>query len=133
VSEANLERVRALVRAFETRDRTVADHFTPDVVMHAPEGWPEPGPMLGREEVIGQFVRLGEDWKSYTMTITRTETRPESVIASILWKARGAASEIALDAELTGVYFFRDGLVHELAFFWSWDEAVAAADRGPSR
>ena len=133
MSDANLERVRSLVQAFEEGDRSVIDYFTPDAVMYAPDGWPEPGPLVGREEVIGQFARLGEDWKSHAMTIEQAETRPGVVIVRLLWRGQGAASEIALDMELSGAYFFRDGLVHELAFFWSWDEALAAAERGPSR
>lgn len=133
MSDGNLETVRALVRAFEERDESVVEHFAPDAVMYSPEGWPEPGPMLGREAVIGQFVRLAEDWQNHAMTIEHAETRPGAVIVRLLWKTTGAASSIALDMELSGVYFFRDGVVHELAFFWTWDEAVAAADRGPSR
>ncbi len=133
MSDANLEVVRALIRAFEEGDTAVTEYFAPDVVMHAPADWPEPGPSRGREEVIGQFVRLAADWKSHTMSIEQAETRPGAVIAHLLWRTRGAASEIALDMELSGAYFFRDGVVHELAFFWTWDEAVAAADRGPSR
>jgi hypothetical protein len=133
VSDARLDIVRRLTQAFEDRDAGIAEHFASDVIMHAPDGWPEPGPLIGRDEVIGQFTRLGEDWQSHTLTIEQAETRPGAAVVRLLWKTTGAASEIALGMEISGTYFFRDGLIHELGFFWSWDEAVAAAERGPSR
>jgi hypothetical protein len=134
VSEAHLATVRALVRAFEEDGMEVAMRaFHPDVVMHAPERWPEPGPLVGRDEVLAQFVRLGSDWESHTMSIEDAESGPNWVVVRLLWRTKGAASAIALDRELSGVYFFGDdGLVHELAFCWDHDEARAIAERGPT-
>ena len=63
MSRENVEIVRA---AFETWDAGDIDAFRelydPDVIMRPPEGWPEPGPFVGREAVIRQFKQARETW-----------------------------------------------------------------------
>jgi hypothetical protein len=35
--------------------------------MRTPEGWPEPGPYVGREAVMREFEQLQETWDTYTL------------------------------------------------------------------
>jgi hypothetical protein len=47
-----VEVVRRVYDAWNAGDMTaLRDLCDPDVVMHHPEGWPEPGPSVGREAV----------------------------------------------------------------------------------
>jgi SnoaL-like domain len=36
--------------------------FDPDVILHAPKGWPEPGPYVGREATMRRFEQMRETW-----------------------------------------------------------------------
>jgi hypothetical protein len=36
--------------------------YDPDVIMRSPDGWPEPGPFVGRKAVMRQFEQLRETW-----------------------------------------------------------------------
>ena len=48
--------VRRVYEAWNAGDMTaLRDLCDPDVVMHHPEGWPEPGPSVGREAVLRQW------------------------------------------------------------------------------
>jgi ketosteroid isomerase-like protein len=49
----NVEVVRRVYDAWNAGDMTaLRDLCDPDVVMHHPKGWPEPGPSVGREAVL---------------------------------------------------------------------------------
>ena len=58
-----------LVRAgFETWNAPDMDAYRglldPDIVWRPPQGWPEPGPYVGREAVMRQLKQLRETWNS---------------------------------------------------------------------
>ena len=128
MSEANVEVVRDLIHAFNVRDEPRArEIFAPDVVMFAPEGWPEAGPERGVDAVVGQFDRLADDWESFAVTILSEETTAESVLLRLNWRAKSASTGLAFEMELSGVYRFQDGRVVEVTFFWEHDEALDAA------
>ena len=58
MSQENVEVVRRVYDAWNAGDMTALRALCdPDVVMHHPEGWPEPGPSVGREAMI---VRIRE-------------------------------------------------------------------------
>jgi hypothetical protein len=38
------------------------EHFDPNVIMRMPDGWPEPGPEVGREAVMRQLGQQRETW-----------------------------------------------------------------------
>ena len=116
------------IRAFEEQDTEKAGELLwPDVVMFGPEGWPEPGPDYGREAVVQQFLRLAEDWSRYSMTIQRADTADHAVVARLHWRTQGAASDIPMELEMSGVYLLRDGRIAEMRFFWDHDAALDAA------
>jgi ketosteroid isomerase-like protein len=63
LSPENVEVVRRVYYTWNAGDMTaLRDLCAPDVVMHHPEGWPEPGPSAGREAVCAngsRFATLG--------------------------------------------------------------------------
>jgi len=57
VSKENVEFIRAALETWNTGDMdAVREVFDPDVIVRLPEGWPEPGPFVGREEVMRQLL-----------------------------------------------------------------------------
>src|SRR5687767_10677541 len=63
MSEQNVEVDRATFKAWNAWDMdALRDLYSPDIIMRHPEGWPEPGPFVGREAVMRQFEQLRETW-----------------------------------------------------------------------
>jgi ketosteroid isomerase-like protein len=71
MSQENVETARA---SFETWNAADMDAFRdlldPDVILRNPEGWPEPGPHVGREAVLRQFQEARELWDSDVLEAT---------------------------------------------------------------
>ena len=50
--DENVELVKTALEAWNAGDMDAfGESFDPDVIMRAPEGWPEPGPFVGRDAV----------------------------------------------------------------------------------
>jgi ketosteroid isomerase-like protein len=61
VSEQNAEVVRSLLETWNAREMDgFRQLYDPNVVVRAPEGWPEPGPFVGRDAIMRQFEQLRE-------------------------------------------------------------------------
>ena len=69
MSQENVEIVRRL-RSMERGDMdAIRELFGPDVIWRAPEGWPEPGPYVGREAVMRQLGQMRETWDADTFEL----------------------------------------------------------------
>ena len=56
MSQENVEVVRAFFEAWNSGDMdAVRDTYDPNVIVRAVEGWPEPGPYVGRDAVMRQW------------------------------------------------------------------------------
>jgi ketosteroid isomerase-like protein len=56
MSQANVDTVKASYEAYNAGDtEALRDLYHPGVVTHHAEGWPEPGPSLGREAVLREI------------------------------------------------------------------------------
>ena len=63
MSQENVEVLRAFFAAWNAGDMdAIRELLHPSVIMHAPTGWPEPGPEVGRDAVMRQFHRLRDAW-----------------------------------------------------------------------
>ena len=61
MSQQNVEVVRAAFEAWNAGDMdTGRELFLPDAIMRLPDGWPEPGPFVGREAVFRQLDQMRE-------------------------------------------------------------------------
>jgi ketosteroid isomerase-like protein len=68
MSQENVEVVRRVYDPWNAGDMTaLRDLCDPDVVMHHPEGWPAPGPSVGREAVLRQWEQLRDTWTGDTL------------------------------------------------------------------
>jgi ketosteroid isomerase-like protein len=124
MSQENVELVRAFFGTWNARDMdAVRDALDPDVIVRTPEGWPEPGPYVGREAAMRWFEQLRETWDADDFEfIGDFIDGADRIVVRFIW--RGAGYGPGADLEMTGVYTVRKGRVFGIEFFWSHSEAL---------
>jgi uncharacterized protein len=97
----------------------------PDVIVRAPEGWPEPGPFVGRDAVMRQFEQMRETWEAEALeAISDFMEVGDRVAVRQLWHGAGHGPEANL--EMTAVWTVRKGRIVFTEFFWDHAEALEA-------
>ena len=128
MSQENVEIVKAAIAEWNAGDMDgLREVFDPDVIVRLPEGWPEPGPFVGREAVMGQWERNREVWDADTLEpVGDLIDAGDRVVVRWIWRgvARGPESHL----EFTAVYTMRNGLIVSLEIFHSKDEALKALE-----
>ena len=70
MSQENVEVARAFFQAWNAGNMdALRELLDPDAIARPPEGWPEPGPFVGREAVMRQFEQLRETWDTDTFEL----------------------------------------------------------------
>ena len=123
MSQENVEVVRARYEAWNAGDMDAfRELYDPDVIARAPEGWPEPGPFVGREAVMRQWEQQRETFDADTLEpISEFIDAADRVVVRFIWRGVGHGPQANL--ELTGVYTLRKGRVFGAEFFWDHAEA----------
>jgi ketosteroid isomerase-like protein len=126
MSQENVEVVRAGLEAWNAGDMDAwAESLAPDVISHPPEGWPEPGPFMGKEAVERQFMQLRETWDADALeVISDFIDAADRVVVRVIWHGAGYGPEA--DLEMTCIYTVRKGKLLGLEFFWNHAEAIEA-------
>ena len=126
MSQENVEIVRALFEAYNAGDMDAfRELYDPDVIVRTAEGWPEPGPYVGREAVMREFERYRETWDADTLEpIGDFIDAGDRVAVRYIW--RGAGHGPDLNMEVTVVFTMRKGRVVFQEFFWDHAEALKA-------
>ena len=127
MSGENAAVVRAGFGAWNAGDMdALRETFDPGVTWRPPEGWPEPGPFVGREAVMRWFEQLREAYDDYvTELIGDLIEATDRVVVSQVWHGAGRGPEA--DIESTGVFTVRNGRVIDVEQFWDRAEALEAA------
>ena len=126
MSKENIEVARASLDAWNAGD-TDAFHelLDPDVILRNPEGWPEPGPHVGREAVLRQFQDARELWDSDVLEPTSDFIDiADRVLVRTIW--RGVRHGVESHLEFTIVYTVRKGGIFGFEYFWDHAEALEA-------
>ena len=126
MSRENVEIVRAAFAAWNAGDMdALRELYDPDVIARALEGWPEPGPFVGRDAVMRQFEQLRATWDADAVEpISDFIDAGERVVVRMIWHGAGVGPEANL--EFTHVYTVRQGRIFYVEYFWE-DEALEAA------
>ena len=126
MSQENVEVVRAGFEAWNAPDmEALRELYDPDVLWRPPEGWPEPGPYVGREAVMRQLEQLRETWDTDTFElISDFIDAGDRVVVRFIWRGAGRGPE--LNMEMTGVYSVREGKITVFEFFWDHSKALQA-------
>ena len=126
MSQNNVEIVRANFEAWNAGDMdAVRELYDPDAIMRPPEGWPEPGPFVGREEVMREWEQLRETFDGDALNpISDFIDAAGRVVVRFIWRGAGRGPEANM--EMTGVYTMRKGKLFFVEFFWDHTEALEA-------
>jgi ketosteroid isomerase-like protein len=124
MSQENVELVKAAFEAWNGGDMdALRDPYDPDVIMRQPEGWPEPGPEVGREAVMHQLGQERETWDADALeAISDFIDAADRVVVRFIWRGAGHGPEASL--ETTGVFTVRKGRIVFQEFFWNHAEAL---------
>ena len=130
MSQENVEVVRRVYDAWNAGDMTaLRDLCDPDVVMHHPEGWPEPGPSVGREAVLRQWEQLRDAWTGDTLEpVTDFIEADHRVVVRDAWRGTGQGPDA--DMEFTRVITLHERKIIDIDIFWDHAEALEAAGLG---
>jgi ketosteroid isomerase-like protein len=128
MSQENVEIVRAFYEAWNAGDMDAfRDLYDPDVILRAPEGWPEPGPFVGREAAMREWEQVREVWNADLVEpISDFIDAADRVVVRHTWRAAaGHGPEVNL--EITNVLTVRSGRIVSQEFFWNHAQALEAA------
>jgi ketosteroid isomerase-like protein len=124
MSRENVEIMKAAFAAWNAGDLVATrEMYDPDVIMRNPEGWPEPGPVVGRDAVMRQIEQLRETWDTDAVVpISDFIDAADRVVVRFVWRGEGQGPEYNM--EFTGVYTVRKGKIFGLEFFSDHAEAL---------
>jgi ketosteroid isomerase-like protein len=124
MSAENVEVAQTCFAAWNAGDMNAfRELFDDAVILRMPDGWPEPGPYVGRQEVMGQWERQRETWDADALVaLGDWIDAADRVVVRFIW--RGAGHGPGSDIELTGVYTVRDGKIFYLEYFWDHAKAL---------
>jgi ketosteroid isomerase-like protein len=127
MSEENVEVLRSIIVALNAGDMdAVRECYDPDVAFGRElEGWPEPGPVVGRDAVMRQLERVREPWgDAGTLEPVSIIDAGERVVVRQIAHAIGRGP--ALHVEYTTVSTLRNGRIVLVDWFWDYAEALKA-------
>ena len=127
MTDENVEVAKRWIAAWNAGDIDVYRQLLdPDMILKPPRDWPEPGPFIGRDAVMGFFERIRE-----AFDLDRIEPAgdfahvADRVVLRWVWHGEGHGPEANM--ELTTVVSFRKGKIREFEYFWEHDEGLEAA------
>ena len=126
MSQENVEIVRASLTAWNTEDlQALREFYDPDCIVKPPEGWPEPGPFVGREAVMRQWEQLRETFDADALElISDFIDAADRVAVRVNWRGAGRGPESNM--EMTDVFTVRRGKICIIECFWDHTEALKA-------
>jgi ketosteroid isomerase-like protein len=126
MSQANVDIVRAAFDAWNIGDMDrLRELLDPDVILRAPDGWPEPGPFAGREAVMRQWEQMRETWDADVLEpIGEYITVGERVLVRFIWRGLGRGPESRMEMTYAGTVC--DGRILGIEFFWDHADALVA-------
>ena len=124
MSKENVEIVRADLAAWNAGDvDALRESYDPGIIWRPPEGWPEPGPYVGREEVMRQYEQLHETWDADALEVTSDFIHAaDRVAARLIWHGAGHGPEANI--EMTAVWTLRRGRTLAIDLFWDHAKAL---------
>jgi ketosteroid isomerase-like protein len=127
MSQENVEVAQAFLAAWNAGDReAVRETLDADVVIgREMEGWPEPGPHVGREVVMRQWERIREPWgDAITLVPMSIVDAGDRVVTRQIVHAVARGPEV--HAEFTTVSRLRNGRIFLIDYYWNYAEALEA-------
>jgi ketosteroid isomerase-like protein len=128
MSEENVEVVLESYRRFEAGDiEGFTDLFAPECRLTVPNGWPEPGPFVGRDQVIEQITRITAEVDDARFNVEVVSGEGDWVVVDVRWGGRAARSGLDFDWHVANAVRVHDGRVLETHFEWNRADVLEAA------
>ena len=127
MSQENVEIVRRGFDAYNAGDlNALREFYDPDVVWHHLEGWPEPGPSVGRDAVLREVEQLREAWQEGDSLEPVSDFREAAnqVLVRMAWRGSGRGPDAAM--EFTYLFTLRNRRAITIEMFWDHAEALEA-------
>jgi ketosteroid isomerase-like protein len=126
MSQENVKIVRALFDAWNAGDMdALRESYDPGIILRTLEGWPEPGPFVGREAVMRWWEQIRETWDADAIElISDFIDAGDRVAVRLIWHGTGHGPE--MNMEMTQVATVRKGKILGTEFFWDHAEALEA-------
>ena len=124
VSQETVEIVRTFFEAWNARDMdAIRELYDSDAVVCPPEGWPEPGPFVGREAVMSQFQQMRELWEADAgVALSDFITADDRVAVRTAWHGKGRGPESTM--EFTIVFTVHNGRIVHQETYWNYAETL---------
>ena len=129
MSQENVEVVRRLYQAFETRDNVFPfEVYDPDIEWYsgAPDGVGFEPVYRGHDGVRAFWRYWLESWESLEFRLDDLIDAGDDVVALIWQRNRGRASGAVIEYEWAQVWTLREGLVTRQRIFMSRQDALKA-------
>src|SRR5215216_433130 len=128
MSQENVKSVKALLDAFNRRDRAAwLAHSDPGLENVPPRDWPESDPIRGREAVWDFFVEAQDAWEESSFEyVELIDAGNDKVVADMGREARGRASGASVAWSYWPVVTFRNGKALRIEWFADRVEALEA-------
>jgi ketosteroid isomerase-like protein len=125
MSRENVEIVRAAFDAWNAGDMDVLrGYLHPEVIVRSIEGWPEPGPYVGKDAVMRQWGQQRETFDADSFEfVGDLIDAGDRVAVRFIWHGIGSGPEANM--EMTYIGMVRDGRIFYVEFFWDHAEALA--------
>jgi ketosteroid isomerase-like protein len=126
MSQENVEIMKDAFAAWNAGDMdAIRAVYDPDIIMRTAEGWPEPGPYIGREAVLNWIAQLRETWDADALEpISDFIATADRVVVRFIWRGAGQGPESKM--EFTTVTTMRTGKIILIEMFWDYAEALEA-------
>ena len=124
MSQENVEIMRASFEAWNAGDMDAfREQYDPDVLLRTVEGWPEPGPYVGREAVMRLWEQQRETWDADALELISDFIHAaDRVAVRFIWHGAGHGPESNM--EFTSISTMRKGKIVYQEFFWDHAEAL---------
>ncbi len=126
MSQENVEVFRRVFEAWNAGDMDAfRELYDPDAIMRSLEGWPEPGPFVGRNAVMQEWAHIRAALDADTVEpISDFIDAGDRVAVRQTWRGVGHGPE--MNMEMTNVVTVRKGRIVYQEFFWDHAEALEA-------
>ena len=124
MSQENVEIGKAFFEAWNAGEMdAIRELYDPDVIMRMVEGWPEPGPFVGREAVMRQWKQQRDAFDTDTaVPISDFIEAADRVVVRFVWRGAGHGPEANI--EVTSVFTVRKSRIVFVEYFWDHAEAL---------
>jgi hypothetical protein len=103
----------------------------PEVTSSGVEGWPEAGPFVGVDAVVGEFRHIVAEFEEQRFTDLETVAQHGNwSVVAYRWHVRGSGSQIEVHFDFAVAYRVSDDRLVELHFRRSRESALQAAGLG---